>query len=114
VVELIVLVSLWVIFLGLLFYAHTNMLRLLFLSVLGVLLFIPSFFFSVLAWVVKDGIAPDEGYSEGWQAWYLFFQEIWPFLILVTVFVVAGYFANQSAHKRIEANRESPGSLLEL
>ncbi len=112
--KLIALLLFWLVPLVLLFYAHTNTLRLLFLSVLSALLFFPLAFVSMIAWTFRDGIGIGSVSSEGWDAWALFFQDIWSFLLLVAVFVVAGYFANRSAHKRIEANGESQSSILEL
>jgi hypothetical protein len=84
------------------------------LSAIGALLFFPTAFWLLLAWAFKDGIAPDAGYSEGWHAWSLFFQDTWPFLLVVIAFVIAGYFANRRARRRIEASREPQGSLLNL
>jgi hypothetical protein len=111
--ELIALVSLWMIFLGLLFYARTDTLRQLFLYAFGALLFFPLALASWFVWAFRDGIALDSVSGEGWDAWVLFFRDIWPFLIFVTVFIVAGYFANRSARKRIEAHTEPQSSMLE-
>jgi hypothetical protein len=111
--DLFVLVSLWLIFLVLLFYAHTHTLRLLILFAFGALLFFPLAFVSWVVWGLKDWIAPHAGYSEGWDAWVRFFEQIWQFALLVIVFVIAGYFANRKARKRIEANRELREPLLE-
>lgn len=112
--DLLFLVSLWLFFLVLLYYAQTDLLRLLFLSALGALLFLSMAVASMICWVFKDGIAPDAGYSEGWEAWVLFFEMIWQFALLVMIFVVAGYFANRKAKQRIEADRNPQDLLLEL
>jgi hypothetical protein len=50
--------------LAMVYYSRTDTLRILSLYFYGVLLFIPTIFFSMLVWAFKDGIAPEEGYSE--------------------------------------------------
>lgn len=111
--EFIVVLVVWLTLLALVHYSRTDTMRILSLYFYGVLLFIPIVCFSALVWTFKDGIAPDEGYSEGWQAWSLFFQGIWEFALIVTGFVVAGYFVNRRARKRIAANQEVQGSVQE-
>jgi hypothetical protein len=112
--ELLVLASLWLIFLVLLFYAHTDTLRLLFLSAFSVLLGFPLVFAAILSWAFKDGLGPDSKPSEGWRVLGLFLLDISPVVLIVMGLASAGYFANRKALKRIESNRESQSSLLEL
>lgn len=111
--EFIILLVVLLTLLAMVYYSRTDTLRILSLYLYGVLLFIPTALFSMLAWAFKDGIAPDEGYSKGWHACSLFFQDSWPVLLLVIGFVIGGYFANRRARKRIATNQEMQGSAQE-